>query len=219
MNISTRAHHILKTNLKAIKDVHQKYMFQPDREVENNSESRNKGISIWLEALYSLLVQETRKKLADTMNALNIQEKCIILVYDECGELEQHSREDDLRRPVLRMGITSLLRAFKAADDFEDADGLKIFALFLDTSSSVFNKLASRVQGKTAPSARPRRVLVPLPPWTFFSFDANAIKAYDMLVRLDHVRLYGRAVSFRNKILFVSQIMIFLAALEHLASG
>ena len=224
MNIAEKAHQTLQTNRQAIQEAREKYMSRANKEdqmetkqkVGDNGKWRNKGITIWVEALYSLLVQGPRKKLADTMNVLNIQEKCIILVYDECGELEQQSREEDLRRAISRMRVVSLLRAFKAADEFEDADGLKIFALLLDTSSSIF-KLAP--QGKTAPSARLRHPFVHLPPWNFFSFDVNATSKYDTLMQLDHVRLYGRAVSVPSNFLFVTQIMTLLAALGYHTGG
>ena len=42
----------------------------------------------WVWDIYSILVKGPRKKLAETMERLNIEEKSVILVVDECRSLD-----------------------------------------------------------------------------------------------------------------------------------
>jgi len=147
----------------------------------------------WVWTVYKILVKSHRKKLAETMERLNIKEKSVILVFDECRALETASVDAENPYPRSDMRLISLMRVFKAADEFE-TDGLRIFALLLDTSSSIF-ELAPR--GPKAPSNRLRDPFIHLPIWHYFGFheDVTKYEDYKTLVPLIDAAKYGRVVS------------------------
>ena len=57
----------------------------------------------WVWDIYPILVKVPRKKLAETMERLNIEEKSVILVFDECRSLD--TVLTDANNPAARLQI------------------------------------------------------------------------------------------------------------------